>query len=63
MQLKGICERYLRAHLVSAGIETIGKDRFKIVSIRQEKPVLVCDVELLDEEDDTTASAILLRPS
>ena len=45
-----------------AGIETVGKERFKIVNIRQEKPVLVCEVELLDEEDDTKASAILLRP-
>lgn len=38
---------------------TAGKERFKIVSVKQEKPVLVCEVELLEEEDDSSPEACL----
>lgn len=27
-------------------------DRFKIVQILEEKPVLLCEVEILDDEDE-----------
>ncbi|KAI8110970.1 hypothetical protein M9434_004544 [Picochlorum sp. BPE23] len=33
-------------------IENVGKQRFKIVDVVEEKPVLVCRVEYLDDEED-----------
>lgn len=33
-------------------IENIGRERFKIVDVVEEKPVLVCKVEYLEDEDD-----------
>ncbi|CAL5229221.1 g12504 [Coccomyxa viridis] len=40
------------------GIETIGRERFRILSVKQEKPVLVCEIELLDEDDDSSTQLI-----
>jgi hypothetical protein len=31
-----------------------GVERFEIVKVIQEKPVLLCEVEVLDEDDDDT---------
>jgi hypothetical protein len=31
-----------------------GVERFKIVNVVKEKPVLLCEVEVLDEDDDET---------
>ena len=34
------------------GLGGAGVDRFKIVQILEEKPVLLCEVEILDVEDE-----------
>ena len=36
-----------------------GRERFRILSVKQEKPVLVCEIELLDEDDDSSTQASL----
>lgn len=39
-------------------IENIGRERFKIVDVVEEKPVLVCKVEYLSDEDDTDDESV-----
>jgi Lon protease-like protein len=34
-------------------IESIGKERYKILNVVEQQPVLVCDVEVLPEDDDS----------
>lgn len=41
-------------------IENVGKERFKILNVVEEKPVLVCRVEYLEEDDDTADSIVSL---
>eukprot|EP00951_Prasinocladus_malaysianus_P014256 scaffold108385_cov36-Prasinocladus_malaysianus.AAC.1 len=38
-----------------------GLERFKIVSVKKERPVLICDVEFLEREDDTSPEMRTLR--
>jgi ATP-dependent Lon protease len=36
-------------------IESLGMERYRILSVKQERPVLVCDVQFLEREDDDEA--------
>ena len=40
-----------------------GLERFRVLSVKQERPVLVCEVEVLSEEDDTTTTVSTLHAS
>lgn len=35
-------------------IENTGKERFQITRVVEERPVLICEVELLDEDNDAS---------
>jgi Lon protease-like protein len=41
-------------------INTIGRERFRIEDVVEERPVLVCDVEILPDDDDKSDEAVLL---
>ncbi len=41
-------------------INTVGKERFRIEDVVEERPVLICDVEILPDDDDTSEEAVLL---
>jgi hypothetical protein len=38
-----------------------GVERFEIVKVIQEKPVLLCEVEVLDEDDDDSDEVSCMR--
>lgn len=44
-----VCWFIVRRFVTNKGVE-----RFKIVNVVKEKPVLLCEVEVLDEDDDET---------
>ena len=39
-------------------IENVGRERFKIKDVVEEKPILVCEVEYLEDEEPETASYV-----
>jgi len=41
-------------------INTIGKERFRIEDVVEERPVLVCDVEILPDDDNKSEEAVQL---
>lgn len=41
-------------------IDSIGKERYKILEVVEQKPILVAKVEILDEDDDTSEAASTL---
>ncbi len=42
-------------------IENTGKERFQITRVVEERPVLICEVEVLDEDDDTSDEVFYSR--
>lgn len=40
------------------GASCTGVERFKVVRICEEKPVLICEVEVLEEDDDSDPEVI-----
>ncbi|EIE22845.1 hypothetical protein COCSUDRAFT_33405 [Coccomyxa subellipsoidea C-169] len=48
-----LIESHMRMDDGRLGIENKGIERFKVLRICEERPVLICEVEVLDEDDDS----------
>ena len=38
-------------------IANVGRERFRILKVLEERPVLVCEVEYMDDDDDRSEEA------
>jgi Lon protease-like protein len=41
-------------------IANVGRERFRILKVLEERPVLVCEVEYMDDDDDRSEEAVAM---